>query len=77
MAVDGQADQPIPMTVPVALEGGEQLVYLGLGQMLPDPVGIVPPPSLRTTGRITNNFGLPKLDDFAQHFRVSRHRLIA
>jgi hypothetical protein len=28
------------VTVPVALEGGQQLVHFGLGQMLPDPVGI-------------------------------------
>jgi hypothetical protein len=42
VAVGDQPDQPIPVTVPVALEGGQQLVHLGLGQMLPDPVGIVP-----------------------------------
>ena len=41
VAVDDQCDQPIPMTMPVALKGGQQLVHLGLGQMLPDPVGIV------------------------------------
>jgi hypothetical protein len=26
MAVDGHADQPIPVTVPIALQGGQQLV---------------------------------------------------
>ena len=52
VAVDNQSHQPIPVTVPVTLEGGQQPVHLGLGQMLPDPVGIVPPPSLRSTGRI-------------------------
>jgi hypothetical protein len=31
------------VTLPVALEGGQQLVHLGLGQMLPDPVGIIAP----------------------------------
>jgi hypothetical protein len=35
-----------PVTVSVALEGSQQLVHLGLGQVLPDPVGIVPPASL-------------------------------
>ena len=45
VAVDDQSDQPIPVTVPVALERGQQLVHLGLGQVLPDPVGIVPPSS--------------------------------
>jgi hypothetical protein len=46
MAVDDQPDQPIPVTVPVALEGSQQLLHLGLGQVLSDPVGIVPPPPL-------------------------------
>jgi hypothetical protein len=32
VAVDDQADQPIPVTVPLALEGGQQLLYLGVGQ---------------------------------------------
>jgi hypothetical protein len=45
VAVDDQPDQPIPVTVPVALEGSQQLVRLGLGQVLPDPVGTVPPAS--------------------------------
>jgi hypothetical protein len=31
--------------VPVALERGQELVHFGLGQVLPDPVGIVPPAS--------------------------------
>jgi hypothetical protein len=34
MAIDDQPDQPIPVTVPVALEGSQQLVHFGLGQML-------------------------------------------
>ena len=29
----------------VTLERGQQLVHFGLGQVLPDPVGIVRPPS--------------------------------
>jgi hypothetical protein len=32
-------------------EGGQQLVHLGLGQMLSDPVGIVRPTSFCATGR--------------------------
>jgi hypothetical protein len=56
---------PIPVTLPVAHEGGEQLVHFGLGQVLPDPVGIVPLASIRPTGRITILFGLPKPYDFA------------
>jgi hypothetical protein len=31
------------VTVSVALEGSQQLVHFGLGQVLPDPVDIVPP----------------------------------
>jgi hypothetical protein len=45
MAIDDQPDQPILVTVPVAFEGGQQLVHLGFGQVLPDPVGIVRPAS--------------------------------
>jgi hypothetical protein len=41
VAVDDQSDQPIPMTMPVALKGCQQLVPFALGQMLPDPVGSV------------------------------------
>ena len=44
-AVDDQSDQPIPVTVPVVLEGGQQLVHLGLGQVLPDSVSIIRPAS--------------------------------
>jgi hypothetical protein len=33
------------VTVSVALEGSQQLVHFGLGQVLPDPVDIVPPAS--------------------------------
>jgi hypothetical protein len=39
--VDDPSDQPIPMAVPVALEYPQQLVHLSLGQVLPDPVGVV------------------------------------
>jgi hypothetical protein len=46
VAVDDQSDQKISVTVPIALEGGQQLVHFGLGQMLPDPIRIIPPPSL-------------------------------
>ena len=71
MAVDDQPDQPIPVTVPVALEGGQQLVHFGLGQVLPDPVGTLFR-VLSATGRITINFGLPQLHDFRRHFCASR-----
>jgi hypothetical protein len=52
--VDDQPDQPIPVTMAIALERGQQLVYFSLGQVLPDPVGLVPLASFRSTGRITN-----------------------
>ena len=42
VALDDQADQPIPVTVPVALECPKELVHLPVGQMLPNAVGIVP-----------------------------------
>jgi hypothetical protein len=32
--VDDQPDQPIPVTVPVEFQGGQQSVHFGLGQML-------------------------------------------
>ena len=37
MAEDQEADQPIAMTMPVALQGDKQLIHLGLGQMLARP----------------------------------------
>ena len=40
--VDNQSDQPIPVTVPIALERRQQLVNLGLDKVIPDPAGIVP-----------------------------------
>jgi hypothetical protein len=43
VSVDDQSDQPIPVTVPVALECPKELVYFPVGQMLPNTVGIVPP----------------------------------
>ena len=42
MAVDDQPDQPIPVTMSVALEPAQHFVHLGLAQVLPDPVGVVP-----------------------------------
>jgi len=72
VAVNDQPYQPIPVTVPVALEGGQQLVNFGLGQVLPDPVGIVLTASFCATGRITNDFGVPELYDFARHFSASQ-----
>jgi hypothetical protein len=59
MAVDDQPDQPIPVTVPVALEGGQQLVHLGLGQVLPDPVGIVPLASITAPQISAYNLAVP------------------
>ena len=70
--VDDQVRLANPGDHAGALERGQQLVHLAFGQMLPDPVGIVPTASLRATGRITNNSGLPKPYDFARHFRASR-----
>jgi hypothetical protein len=64
------------MVVPVALEYPQRLVHLGLGQVLPDPVGI-PLASFGPTGRITNDFALSKLDDFARHFTPADDPLIA
>jgi hypothetical protein len=42
--------------------------------MLANPVDVV---RQATTGRITNHFGLPKLDDFPRHFRTRYDGLIA
>ena len=61
MPVDQEPDQPISVTVPVILEGGEELLHLGLGQMLPNPIGVVRQPA---TGRITLVSVLPKPHNF-------------
>jgi hypothetical protein len=53
MAEDQEADQPIAMTMPVALQGGKQPIHLGLGQMLARPIGFVLAAPLGLTGRIT------------------------
>ena len=52
MPVDQQADQPIPLAMPVTFECGEELLDLGFGQVLPDSIDLVALPSIRT-GRIT------------------------
>ena len=54
----------------IALKCPKELVHFSLGQVLPDPVGLVPLASLRSTGRITNDFGLPQPHDSARHFRT-------
>jgi len=77
VAVDDEFDQPNPVTVPVALEGGPQLVHFGLGQVLPDPVGNVPPAVPSSDWSRYERFGLPKLHDFARHFGPRDDRLIA
>ena len=39
--VDQQSDQPIPMTVPVRLQGGEQLGHLGFGEVFTRSISLV------------------------------------
>src|SRR6516164_10981075 len=39
MAVDQESDQPIPVTVAVASQGGKQPRHLVLGQVLADTIG--------------------------------------
>src|SRR5215471_9629324 len=58
--VNQQADQPISVAISVPFECGEELVDLGLGQVLPDPIDRVALSALRT-GRITLLFALPEL----------------
>jgi hypothetical protein len=65
MAVDNQSDQPIPLTVPVALEGGQQLLHLHLDQVLPDPVGIVPRRPFERLVALRYLLASRKLHDFA------------
>ena len=77
MAIDDQANQPIPVAVPVALKRRQQLVDFGLGQVLPDPIGLVPLTPSCSTGRITNDLRVPQPHDFARHFRVSSAQPIA
>ena len=68
MAVDDQADQPIPMTVPVALEGDQQPFDLGLGQVLPYPVGIVPPAVLLRDWSLYERFWSAEAVEFCLTF---------
>ena len=41
MTVDHEADQPIAIAVPIALEHRQQLVHLGFGQVLAHAIGRV------------------------------------
>jgi hypothetical protein len=41
MAVDQESDEPIPLAVPLAVQGGEQLAHFVLGQVLADSIGRV------------------------------------
>jgi hypothetical protein len=50
--------------MPVALESAEQLVDLGLGQVLSNPIDVV---RQSATGRITISFTLAQLHDFRRH----------
>jgi hypothetical protein len=49
------------VTVPVALEGGQQLVRFGFGQVLPNPIDVI---RQSATGRITISFTLAQRYDF-------------
>ena len=77
VSIDDQANQPIPAAMPVALKRRQQLLHFSLGQVLPDPIGLVPLASFRSTGRITNDLGVPQPRDFARHFRASSAQLTA
>jgi hypothetical protein len=41
MPVDQEANQPIAPAISVLFERGEELLDLGLGQVLPDPIDLV------------------------------------
>ena len=45
MAIDQQADEPIPLAVPLALQGSEQPSHFVLGQVLADSIGRVRAPA--------------------------------
>jgi hypothetical protein len=51
MAEDHKTDEPVTVAMPVALQGGQQLVHFLLGQVLAGAVGLV---RLSSTGRFTN-----------------------
>src|ERR1700733_15071768 len=41
MTIDHQPDEPIPVSMPVPLEGREQFGHLILGEVLANPIGLV------------------------------------
>jgi hypothetical protein len=51
---DQQADDPVTMTMPIALQGGQQLVHSLFGEVLTGAVGLV---RLSSTGRFMNEPG--------------------
>ena len=64
VAIDDQSDQPIPVIMPVVLEGGQQLVHFCFGQVLANPIDVV---RQSATGRITISLTLAQLHDFRRH----------
>jgi hypothetical protein len=59
------------------LKAARTLFHFGLGQVLSEPVGIVPPAVPSSDWSHYKQFGSPKLHDFARHFGPRDDRLIA
>jgi len=70
MPVDQQADQPIAVAMPVALERGQELVHFGLGQMLSHPVVYVRFAPLRDNRSLFNRFGRRDHPQLCWHFET-------
>jgi hypothetical protein len=68
--IDQQADQPIAVAVPVALEGREKLIDLGLGQVLSHPVVDVRFTPLRANWSHFNRFSRSDHPQLCWHFET-------
>jgi hypothetical protein len=78
MTIDNERQEPIPVTMPVTLESGEELVDLGLGQMLAGAIGCIRLSTLHWSHYAI--FGLSEPNDVCWHFRhpqISIGRIMA
>src|SRR6516165_4576219 len=73
MTVDHEADQPIAVAVPIALERRQQLVHFGFGQVFTDPISRIRlAPRLRITplvGDWSQNSAFDQLEVCRFHWR--------
>src|SRR6516165_151392 len=73
VAVDEEADQPIAMAVPIALERRQQPVHFRLGQVFTDPIGCV---WLARRGHWSQNSAFDQLEVCRFHWRSPRSLML-